>query len=88
MRACPDAGSRDLVGVQLTSLDEDLGALGDWGYGVPVDLVMLDPAADFGALYRCAKLLDKHPVLRTRALGATRETQSRTRSRKRVGPAR
>src|SRR5262249_10597517 len=24
--------------------------------------VMLDPAADYAALYRCAKLLDKHPV--------------------------
>jgi hypothetical protein len=43
-------------------LSADVDALADWGYGVPVDLLMRSPETDFPLLYRHAKLLDKHPV--------------------------
>ena len=54
-----------VVGVQLLSLKTDAGALADWGYAVPVELVVRHPATEYPLLYRHAKLLDKHP---TRAL--------------------
>src|SRR5215475_13267544 len=60
--ALPDGEREKLAGVQLLSLSADVDALADWGYGVPVDLVMLSPATEFALLYRHAKLLDKHPV--------------------------
>ena len=62
VQALPDGDLEKLVGVQLLSLTADVDALADWGYGVPVDLVMLSPATEFTLLYRHAKLLDKHPV--------------------------
>lgn len=51
-----------VVGVQLLSLKEDAAALADWGYAVPVELVMRHPATEYPLLYRHAKLLDKHPT--------------------------
>jgi hypothetical protein len=51
-----------LVSVQLLALTADVDALADWGYGVPVDLVMGSPETEFSLLYRHAKLLDKHPM--------------------------
>ncbi len=54
-----------VVGVQLLSLNADAEALADWGYSVPVELVMRHPVTEYPLLYRHAKLLDKHP---TRAL--------------------
>src|SRR5262245_12188902 len=62
VQALPDGDLEKLVGVQLLSLTADVDALADWGYGVPVDLVMGSPATEFPLLYRHAKLLDKHPV--------------------------
>jgi hypothetical protein len=62
VQALPDGALETLVGVQLLSLTADVDALADWGYGVPVDLVMLSPETEFPLLYRHAKLLDKHPV--------------------------
>ena len=62
VQALPDSTLKKLVGVQLLSLNVDVDALATWGYGVPVDLVMLHPDTDFPLLYRHAKLLDKHPV--------------------------
>jgi hypothetical protein len=62
VHALPDGDRDQLVGVQLLSLTADVDILADWGYGVPVDLVMLSPATEFALLYRHAKLLDKHPV--------------------------
>ena len=62
VQALPDGASETLVGVQLLSLTAEVDALADWGYGVPVELVMRAPATDFPLLYRHAKLLDKHPV--------------------------
>ena len=62
VQALPDGALEKLVSVQLLSLTADVDALADWGYGVPVDLIMLSPETEFPLLYRHAKLLDKHPV--------------------------
>jgi hypothetical protein len=58
----PDKNLEDVVGVQLLSLAADPDALANWGYAIPVELVVLDPLTEFPLLYRHAKLLDKHPV--------------------------
>lgn len=52
---------KDLVCVQLLSLDNEIDDLIQWGESVPVDIVMRDPA-EFPKLYRCADLLENHPV--------------------------
>ena len=62
VQALPDSDIEKLVSVQLLSLSADVDALADWGYGVPVELIMLSPDTEFPLLYRHAKLLDKHPV--------------------------
>ena len=62
VQALPDSDIEKLVSVQLLSLTADVDALADWGYGVPVELVMCSPDTEFSLLYRHAKLLDKHPV--------------------------
>jgi hypothetical protein len=62
VQALPDGNLEKLVGVQLLALTADVDAMADWGYGVPVDLVMSSPDTEFPLLYRYAKLLDKHPV--------------------------
>ena len=62
VQALPDSDIEKLVSVQLLSLTADVDALADWGYGVPVELIMLSPDTEFSLLYRHAKLLDKHPV--------------------------
>jgi hypothetical protein len=62
VQALPDGNRATLVGVQLLSLTADVDALADWGYGVPVELVMRAPNTEFPLLYRHARLLDKHPV--------------------------
>ena len=50
------------VGVRLLSLAADSEPLNAWAPGLPVDLVMADPGAEFPLLYRHAELLDHHPV--------------------------
>ncbi len=62
INALPNDGPGSVVGVQLLSLNADVDALANWGYAVPVELVMSDPANEFPLLYRNAKLLDKHPM--------------------------
>jgi hypothetical protein len=52
---------KDLVCVQLLSLDGAVDDLIHWGESAPVDIVMRDPA-DFPKLYRCSELLENHPV--------------------------
>lgn len=52
---------KDLVCVQLLSLDGEVDDLIHWGESVPVDIVMRDPA-EFPKLYRCGDLLENHPV--------------------------
>ncbi|MDG4552207.1 MAG: hypothetical protein P9F19_03365 [Candidatus Contendobacter sp.] len=51
-----------VVGVRLLSLAADSEPLHGWAPGLPVDLVMVDPGAEFPLLYRHVELLDHHPV--------------------------
>ena len=51
-----------IVGVKLLSLVADSEPLNAWASGLPVDLVMADPGAEFPLLYRHAELLEHHPV--------------------------
>ncbi len=52
----------DILYVKILSSAADVDALANWGFSVPVDVVLDNPATDFPKLYRYAKLLDKHPV--------------------------
>ena len=52
---------KDLVCVQLLSLDGEVDDLIHWGELAPVDIVMRDPA-EFPKLYRYSELLENHPV--------------------------
>jgi hypothetical protein len=51
-----------VVAVQLLSLAADSEPLNAWATGLPVELVMMDPVAEFPLLYRHTNLLDQHPV--------------------------
>jgi hypothetical protein len=51
-----------VVAVQLLSLAADSEPLNAWAPGLPVELVITDPAAEFPLLYRHTPLLDQHPV--------------------------
>lgn len=51
-----------VVAVQLSSLASDSEALNAWTAGLPIELMMDDPAAEFPLLYRHTNLLDHHPV--------------------------
>ncbi|CDH47516.1 conserved hypothetical protein [Candidatus Contendobacter odensis Run_B_J11] len=51
-----------IVGVRLLSLEADSEALNAWAPGLPLDLVMTDPATEFPLLYRHTNLLDNHPA--------------------------
>jgi hypothetical protein len=62
VQSLPESVLDKLVGVQLLSLTAPVDVLADWGYGVPVELVMRSPETEFPLLYRHARLLDKHPV--------------------------
>ncbi|MBO0720245.1 MAG: hypothetical protein J2P41_05450 [Blastocatellia bacterium] len=62
VEAFAESDLENIVGVQLLSLLADVDPLADWGYAVPVELIMHDPVTEFALLYRYAKLLDKHPV--------------------------
>jgi len=62
VHALPDSDLETLVSVQLLTLTADIDVLADWGYGVPLDLIMRSPDTEFPLLYRHAKLLDKHPI--------------------------
>ena len=48
--------------LQLLSMPEDTSDLEAWGEGIPIDLVMKDPVAEFAQLYNYTNLLDTHPV--------------------------
>jgi hypothetical protein len=62
VEALSESDFDNLLYVQLLSLDADVDALADWGFGAPVDVALGEPATEFPKLYRHAKLLDKHPV--------------------------
>ena len=51
-----------VIAVQLLSLAADSESLNAWAPGLPVELVMADPATEFPLLYRHTPLLDQHPV--------------------------
>ncbi|HRD64522.1 MAG TPA: hypothetical protein PKY50_00030 [Candidatus Competibacter sp.] len=51
-----------VVAVQLLALAADSEALNAWAPGLPIELVMADPASEYPLLYRHTNLLDKHPV--------------------------
>ncbi|MFZ1829558.1 MAG: hypothetical protein WAW42_12505 [Candidatus Competibacteraceae bacterium] len=51
-----------IVAVQLLSLEADSEPLNAWMPGLPVELMMADPAAEFPLLYQHVNLLDQHPV--------------------------
>lgn len=51
-----------VIAIQLLALDADSEPLNAWAPGLPVELVMRDPAAEFPLLYRHSNLLDNHPV--------------------------
>ena len=57
-----DADPERIVGARLLSLAADSEPLNAWAPGLPVDLVMADPGAEFPLLYRHTELLDHHPV--------------------------
>jgi len=52
----------NLAYVQLCGLPSDTDALLHWAEGMPIDLLLDNPAQDFASLYSFAKLLDNHPV--------------------------
>ncbi|MBZ4193047.1 MAG: hypothetical protein LAE24_01895 [Candidatus Contendobacter sp.] len=51
-----------VIAVQLLNLDADSEPLNAWAPGLPIELLMRDPAAEFPLLYRHTNLLDNHPV--------------------------
>lgn len=51
-----------VVGVQLLSLAADSETLNAWAPGLPLELIIADPAVEFPLLYRHVNLLDNHPV--------------------------
>ncbi len=54
--------SARFIAVQLLSLAADSEPLNAWLPGLPIELVMADPAAEFPLLYRHVNLHDQHPV--------------------------
>ncbi len=51
-----------IVGARLLSLDADSEPLHTWALGLPLELVIDDPATEFPLLYRHTHLLENHPV--------------------------
>ena len=48
--------------IQLLSTPADTSELEAWGEGIPIDIVLKDPAVEFALLYNYTNLLDTHPV--------------------------
>ena len=51
-----------IAGAQIVALDADSEPLNAWAPGLPLELILRDPAAEFPHLYRHTNLLDNHPV--------------------------
>jgi hypothetical protein len=51
-----------IVGARLLCLDVDSEPLHAWAPGLPLELVIDDPATEFPLLYRHTHLLENHPV--------------------------
>jgi hypothetical protein len=62
IRCLSDDALDHVVYLQLLSISADLDPLMHWGEGVPLELVVQDPTAEFPLLYDCTNLLDRHPV--------------------------
>lgn len=52
-----------LIAVQLLDLEADSEPLNPWAPGLPIELVLQDPATQYPSLYRHTNLLDNHPIL-------------------------
>jgi len=57
-----DADLQNLAGLQLLSLNSATDELVNWGYAIPIDLILTQPATDFPLLYQHSGLLATHPV--------------------------
>ena len=51
-----------IVGAQIVALDADSEPLNAWAPGLPLELILRDPVAEFPLLYRHSNLLDNHPA--------------------------
>ncbi len=51
-----------VAGVQIVSLAADSEPLNAWAPGLPLELILRDPVAEFPLLYRHTNLLDNHPM--------------------------
>lgn len=51
-----------LIAVQLLDLTADSEPFNAWAPGLPIELIMRDPAGEFPLLYGHSNLLDNHPV--------------------------
>lgn len=51
-----------LISIQLENLDCDLTTLEKVGWGVPLELIVTDPAADFSKLYAFSALVETFPI--------------------------
>ncbi|MEI2782736.1 MAG: hypothetical protein V9H25_16335 [Candidatus Competibacter sp.] len=60
--ALAEADAERVAVVRLLSLTADSEPLNAWAPGLPVELVMADPASEYPLLYRHTNLLDNHPV--------------------------
>jgi hypothetical protein len=52
----------EILFVQLSNIGRNMAPLANWCPGLPIDLVLTDPAAEFPFLYRCTGLQERHPV--------------------------
>ena len=48
--------------IQLLDTPADTGDLEACGEGLPIEIVLQDPLAEFSQLYNCTNLIDTHPV--------------------------
>ena len=48
--------------IQLLATPPDVSVLEPWGAGIPIDIVLTDPVAEFMTLYNYATLRETHPV--------------------------
>ena len=56
------ANLENVLYVQLASPDVDPDPFMNWASGLPIDVLVENPAGEYPLLYNFSKLLDKHPV--------------------------
>jgi hypothetical protein len=52
----------DVAWVELTTVPATADELDSWPEGIPIDIILPEPASTFPTLYRCAALVGRHPV--------------------------